>query len=382
MKNVKKSIFIVLCTMFILGLSGCSKTDEELQRAQELYDNKEYQEVIDLIKGRKDKEAKDLLNKSYYYVGEKRMKIGAYEAAASYYEHSDYKDAKEKLAQANELIPANSACYNIKKSYDDMIAEMDAENEGKSIDDHFTEGSHYYMNIGLKLNTLLDRINSGVSLEEISTNCDDIFGKTFNSIDEVKNAITTMQQYVIWDLNKNRLYPLMDVINNNSNCTVEINDTYGLQTINRPDLFLNENNMSEQTFAQLLGIFKDYGAEIGRDKEKLTIKWSSSTRGYYDCVAFDEELDTALRNAVNGFRFENQSINSNILTGEMVFNYNGTSDLKWFVCWLYHYEADGDYVDQQFIVRENISANSEIRINISAPSNASNFEYQITALKV
>ncbi|WRK54618.1 hypothetical protein SD457_06740 [Coprobacillaceae bacterium CR2/5/TPMF4] len=56
-EKCKKSIFIVLCAIFILGLSSCSKTDEELQQAQELYDNKEYQEVIDLIKDRKDEEA-------------------------------------------------------------------------------------------------------------------------------------------------------------------------------------------------------------------------------------------------------------------------------------------------------------------------------------
>ena len=117
MKNVKKSIFIVLCAIFILGLSGCSKTDEELQQAQELYDNKEYQEVIDLIKDRKDKEAKDLLNKSCNYYHNNLLTLSEASEALKYL---------EKRGITKEIIEEYKLGFSL-NHYDDLIKKFKSE---------------------------------------------------------------------------------------------------------------------------------------------------------------------------------------------------------------------------------------------------------------
>ncbi|MEG0593450.1 MAG: hypothetical protein RR512_09035, partial [Coprobacillus sp.] len=268
----KKILSCVLCFVFTLSLVGCSNEVDRLMK------DKKYKEAYELIEKHPDKYSK-YEDECTYQLALQSFKKKDYPYSYELLKDNKTDQAKQLLAKVEPLYNSSIMASQIEYYLIQMDEEIESPSNGKY--GIWKEGTWFYMNIGYRLNDLLDNIDNKNTDLDIESIYKDIFDTELNNNSEAKNKIKELQKTVVWNTDHYHLYTVCNFIKDNKNTDTYFDDNdVGNMVIKNVNLFLKEKGISPKTLAYMLGIFKDYGAEILKSNETIVIKWDSSTRGY------------------------------------------------------------------------------------------------------
>lgn len=349
-KLMKKISLCILAVLIISVIGGCSKNE-----VKELMEAKNYDDAYILIQ--KDKEKYSVYSdECRFYIALSAYKDNDFKKAYEFLESNEFSKSENLINEVKPLYDNIIAIDKIRDNYNQMLYEVKKSQSNSSLQ---KEVSWFYMDLGHRLNNINDELYRTDSVDSQKEALEQIFGFTPKSIEEAKALISSLQEVVVSDKDYYHLPSVTEFISdNNKDISLNIDDNFGYMIINNVNSFLLERKISEETFANMMGILHDYGAEISFD-DKIVIKWHKQTRGYDYCAPLEqqEKLQTWMDNSVSNGRIEVISVENGIGYMNSVIDNPESLNFKFISIYSEFRDERGKITDTYYIRVENVTGN-------------------------
>ena len=284
---MKKIIAILLLLSVILCTSSCTTN------VNNLIEKGKYEEALVIMEKNPEKYT-DLYDETRYKLAEECFSNDL-EKTIALLQENHYEQAPTLLNDAYNLKFA----IEIETHLNEMKSEIEAHNPDKWTPNFdYMDEADYYLKINDKLNEAYDIIVRDNNLDNALEIFIEIFGYMPDSTTQAKDAIKNLLD----DLGFEKFYDspffyyqaldyVMGTLTKNSEFVrFELTDTSGFMVVEQPYQFLQTKKISAKTFANLLGVCINMGAEIKRDSEKIIVTFKNIqsdtyySRGYFYCA--------------------------------------------------------------------------------------------------
>lgn len=378
--------------------------------AENAFENNEFERVVSLLYDNHYNGASALLDKAKYNLASIAFQNNEYELAISYLENNNYEQSTSLLADINyklaeiaidaemyeeaiNLLTDNSnenasvllarvfelkTAYEIETFYNEMVNEIEEFNPDKwNPDFDYMDGTDFYLRIGDTLNEIRDIIIRDNKLDNAIEMFKDVFGyeptsitQAQKDIEQLSNDMGLEEFYDSPFCYYQGLYYVMDTLSKHSAFVrFEMTNTSGFMVIEQPYQFLQEKGISARTFAYLLGICKDMGAEIDRDSERIIVTFENTqndsyySRGYYYCAPNSQHDELLEYYSDLGFLINRWGCDEIGVWMDITITNPEKHDLKYLSVDAILINVSGEHLETASILLENIS-DSEITFTL------------------
>lgn len=373
-KKVRRVQIIALIILLMLLLVGCKSKGESL------IEDGNYSEALKVLEKEKNPD-QALIDECKYQLGKTAYKDKKYEDAYNYLQDNENKNAKEYLKKVEPLYLSSKDTKEVIKEYNTMMDDIAKENEGKSFGDDFKNGSDYFWEDADNLKFLSKSIDNGNNPSSREDLYKEVFSDKPKDLKEAKKWMKNLKQYVVWDKNEYQLYYLTKLFIDSEYTDNNMKNDIGIMKVRDMHNFLNDYHISPKTLAHLIGLFRDYGAEITSNNESLTIAWEKETRGYHYCY---NSRDTS-KNAEKMADYIEKSLNDWVIFEKSSGDYNYYKlnidnkyhlDFEYLDITFFYLDENGKYISEYNKSKEMVNGDT-ISFTLKVPKNAENYNFYI-----